>query len=288
MDENNMVQDDEISLFDLWGKLLAGWRYVVGGTVLGVVGAVAAIVLMAPTYEATTTLQVGRVAGNEIEAPSSIVERFKSPAFLLAAAQQLGDDRLVDALRNSTAAVAKASNAQLVKGTSLVQLTTRGPSAEESRKLGGVMLAMLVERHEGLAEPLKARIASEIALTREKLGVVERELNELSKVVANGGSGRDSQFAPVSLLTSQRMQKQTEAFGLRQQLSSFELSLLPPTTQPTQALEMTYVAERPISPKKTLLLALGLIGGLLAGVVSVFFVAAWRRAKEGRQRRLAP
>ena len=30
MNENEMMQDDEISLFDLWEKLRDGWRYVVG------------------------------------------------------------------------------------------------------------------------------------------------------------------------------------------------------------------------------------------------------------------
>lgn len=33
------------------------------------------------------------------------------------------------------------------------------------------------------------------------------------------------------------------------------------------------------APKKTLLLVLGLIGGLMVGVAAVFFVDAWRRAK---------
>lgn len=31
MNENEMAQDDEISLFDLWEKLREGWHYVVGG-----------------------------------------------------------------------------------------------------------------------------------------------------------------------------------------------------------------------------------------------------------------
>jgi uncharacterized protein involved in exopolysaccharide biosynthesis len=57
---------------------------------------------------------------------------------------------------------------------------------------------------------------------------------------------------------------------------------MPPATQPAKALEAVYVADKPVSPKKTLLLALGLIGGLLAGVVSVFFVDAWRRARTQR------
>lgn len=282
MNENEMMQDDEISLFDLWDKLREGWRKVVGCTVLGVVGAVAAIILIEPTYEATTVFQVARIGGTDVEPPSSVVERFKLPAFLQIAVQNTGDETMLASLRKSSSAVAKVGNAQLVKGTALVQLSTKGSSPEIAGKLGEAVLELFVARHDLLSAPLRQKIISDIALTKEKLAVVERELSELSKVMTTGGSVKDAQFAPVSLLASQRIQKQTELFNLRQQLTALELSLLPPATQPTRALEATYVPEQPVSPKKTLLFVLGMIGGLLVGVVWVLVSGAWRQARERR------
>ena len=61
MNENEMMQDDEISLFDLWEKLREGWLAVVGGAVLGIAGAVLAIFLIPPKYEAVAVVQVGQV-----------------------------------------------------------------------------------------------------------------------------------------------------------------------------------------------------------------------------------
>jgi uncharacterized protein involved in exopolysaccharide biosynthesis len=65
-------------------------------------------------------------------------------------------------------------------------------------------------------------------------------------------------------------------------IMALETALEEPATQPAKAIEEIFISDKPVSPKKTLLLALGLIGGLLAGVVSLFYVDAWRRVKERR------
>ncbi len=61
MNENEMVLEDEISLFDLWEKLRDGWRYVMGGAVIGLAGAGAALMVLPPKYEAVAVVQVGQV-----------------------------------------------------------------------------------------------------------------------------------------------------------------------------------------------------------------------------------
>ena len=71
-------------------------------------------------------------------------------------------------------------------------------------------------------------------------------------------------------------------FTLRQSVFALENSLLPPLTQPARLLEAIFVSQKAVSPKKGLLLALGLVGGLLAGVMSVFISGAWQRAREHR------
>ena len=50
-------------------------------------------------------------------------------------------------------------------------------------------------------------------------------------------------------------------------IMALETALSAPATQPAKAIEDVFVSDKPVSPKKALLLALGLIGGLLAGVV---------------------
>ena len=60
MNANDMIQEEEISLFDLWDKLREGWRYVAGGTAIGLLGAGLALTLIPPKYEAVAVVQVGQ------------------------------------------------------------------------------------------------------------------------------------------------------------------------------------------------------------------------------------
>ncbi|MFZ4539736.1 Wzz/FepE/Etk N-terminal domain-containing protein [Propionivibrio sp.] len=48
MSGTEVIEEDEISLFDLWEKLVEGWRWVVGGVLAGVLGAVVLIFVAQP------------------------------------------------------------------------------------------------------------------------------------------------------------------------------------------------------------------------------------------------
>ena len=61
MNENEVLQEDEISLFDLWETLQNAWKTVVGVTALGIAGALGAIFIISPKYEAVAVVQVGQV-----------------------------------------------------------------------------------------------------------------------------------------------------------------------------------------------------------------------------------
>lgn len=282
MNNNEMMQaEDEISLFDLWEKLREGRRFVFGGACLGVLVAGLLTVVIAPKYEATSTLQIATIAGKEIEPATTTLERFKSSPFVQEAAKQAGIERLAERISLGDVVIGDYARAQLVKGTSLLELKTFGDTPESSKKLNDVLVQQLEQRHEFLGAALKENLVSDIALTKEKLKTVEQELVELSRV-SYVNNPKDAQFSPVSLLMSQKIQKQSEMFGLRQQLTNLELMQLPPATQKTQAIESPFVPAKPVSPKKALLLVLGLIGGLLLGILTLFVRDGWLRAKQAR------
>jgi LPS O-antigen subunit length determinant protein (WzzB/FepE family) len=282
MNENELMQaDDEVSLFDLWEKVQGGWRYVLAGAGLGALVSGLAVVMITPKYEAASTLQIGMIAGKEIEAATTTLERFKSSAFVLEAATQAGVEKLVERISFGDGAGGDYIKAQLVKGTSLVELKTIGDTPESSKKLNDVLVQQLAQRHEVLGAPLKEKLKSDIALTKEKLKSLEIELAELSKI-SIVSTPKDGQFSPVSLLVSQKIQKQSEVFGLRQQLTNLESMQLAPATQKTQAIELPFAPVKPTSPKKILLVTLGLIGGLLIGLVTVFVRDGWGRSRQAK------
>jgi LPS O-antigen subunit length determinant protein (WzzB/FepE family) len=291
-------EDDEISLFDLWETLKAGWRWVFGGVVIGVLGALTAIFVAPSQYEAVAIVQVaqvgqiaqvgqlgqvGQVSSLPVEPPSQAVERMKSSAFQMTVAQALGDQQWVSALQdggNPTLLTVSSPKGAL----NLIDLKTKGDSPEAATKIATTAITELAKRHAEIAKPAVERLTIDAGIAREKLRRAESELEGLNKLMA-GASVKDERFTQLSLMTNLRVQKEAEIFYQRQMLSALDGALSPPNTQPARALEDVFVSDKPVSPKKRLLLALGLVGGLLLGVLWVFVSSAWRQARESRQAR---
>jgi hypothetical protein len=291
MNENEMMQDDEISLYDLWEKLRDGWKVVAGGLVLGVAGAVAGIVLIPPKYEAVAVIQIGLIGspGKEtqgassvaVEPPSQAVERMKTPAFQIKAASAAGDLAWQENLSLSSPGATDDLRPQVIKGTvaqgqiPLVELRAVGRTPDAAKKKAEVSIALLAAGHEELAAPPLAKMTAELKVLKEKLAISETESARLARMASSVG-GIEERLSPMSLMHNVRGQKDAE---LRQSILGLEMALGIPATQPTKAIEEVYVAAKPIAPKKTLLLALGLVGGLLGGLMWVFIADAWRRAR---------
>ena len=293
MNENEIMQGDEISLFDFWEKLRDGWRYVVGGTLLGFIGAGFAIMLLPSKYEAVAIVQVGQFVQIEqigqttslpVEPPTQAIERMKTPAFQMAVAEKLGDKTWAEDLLHSSSATAKYLTLQLVKASvvpgasPLIEVKATSDSPVNAKKTVEFVVVELATRQAKIAKPMIDKMRLDLAITKEKLANAEKELEGLNKLVANAGV-KDDRFTQLSLMTSLRVQKESEVFGHRQTILAYETALMPPATQPAKAIEAVFVVDNPVSPRKTLLLVLGLIGGLMVGVAAVFFVDAWRRAK---------
>ena len=211
----------------------------------------------------------------------------KTPAFQTAVAQALGNQEWIDALQRSTNATAKYLSLQVMKATvvagasPLIELKANAASSVEAEAIANGTVKELAKRHSELARPLLEKMRLDLTIAKEKLASAERELEGINKLVATAGI-KDERFTQLSLMTGLRIQKEAELFNQRQSILALETALSAPTTQPAQAIEAVFVTDKPVSPKKTLLLALGLIGGLLAVVVAVFFLDAWRRAKSER------
>lgn len=295
MNENEIMQEEEISLFDLWEKLREGWRYVAGGTVLGLLGAGLAIGLIAPKYEATAIIQIGLIGtpGKEVQGANSIpvepasqsVERMKTPAFQLKAATAMGDQDWLDALSNSNTGITKDLSLQVIKATvgpgqtPLVELKVIGGTPDIAKKKAEISVAQLAKIHEEIAAPTLSKMTAELNLMKQKLALAEKENRSLNKAAASAG-GVEERISPMSLMGTVRAQKETE---LRQSILELETALSVPATQPTKTIEEIYVSARPVSPKKALLLALGLVGGLLAGIVAAFVADGWGRRQSLKQ-----
>jgi uncharacterized protein involved in exopolysaccharide biosynthesis len=289
MNENEMAQDDEISLFDLWEKLRDGWLAVVGGTVLGIAGAVLAIFLIPPKYEAVAVVQVGQVGqvgqivalgemqrnrsvqlAQPVESAVQAVERMKITAFQSRVSERAG---VVGQL------IPQVIKATVTEQFPLIELKVIGSNPEYLHKIAGAAIAELAVSEESLVQPQIELLRGELRIAEEKQAKLNQEIGDLVKLNVIGASNEGRANQPV-ILTALRVQKEQELAGQSQLILATQAALA--RTRPAQALEAISVGQTPVSPKKNLLLALGAIGGLLAGMLWVFIADAWRRAKRVR------
>jgi hypothetical protein len=210
----------------------------------------------------------------------------KTPAFQRRVAEALGDQKWLDEVAHIGAT--KDLALQVIKATvgaeqvPLIELRVNGDSPEAALKKTQAAIAQLIRIHGELAKPALNRMRTDLAITREKLNSAERDLESLNKLVAAAGI-KDDRFTQLALMTSLRIQKEAETFNQRQMIMALETALEAPATQAAKAIEEVFISDKQVSPKKALLLALGLIGGLLAGILWVFMSDARRRAEESRR-----
>ncbi len=266
MNKNEMMPEDEISLFDFLKKLREIWKAIVVGLATGIACAVLGIFLIPPKYQAREVIQAGKVAGTEIEAPQVMVERIKSPAFAVDVAKRLGDQKLLDLLLTGEDTGVLGMKVNIIRGTSLIEVVAESMSSAVALKKIEVANELLLARYEKQSLPLREKLTRDIQLAQERLDATELELTKLEKIIPPIKSMHDYQFAPIALLAIQNTQKRAELLDLKRQLVSLQMLQLPPSTQPPSPIEQAFAGTMAVTPKKSLLLALGIIGGLLGGV----------------------
>jgi hypothetical protein len=227
------------------------------------------------------------VAGQPVEPAVFSVERFKLPAFQQKIAASLEDGEWHRNILAAGGGNSGVINVQLLKATAaqpagLIEIRAVGHNPDYARQRVEGAIAELVRSHDGLASPVIKKMRDDLDLLRDKLVRAEKEWAELTRQIS-GVTIKDERFTQLSLISSLRLKKEEETFSLRQSVMAIEASLAPPATQSAKAVESVFVSDKPVSPKKSLILALGLVGGLLAGVMSIFVLDAWRKAKQSRK-----
>lgn len=280
MDKNTQINgpqdDDEISLWDIVDFLKDGWSWLVGGLVLGLVCAVAYLVVTPKQFEATALFQGAKILGSELESTAELIERLKFPTFY--DGEQL---KACDITASEPeVALAKRINPTLVKGTNILQVTYRAKSSELSvRCLDAVMDRVIVAQNR-LSERSLENAKKQLELTNGQLADAERLQNLLEKRSIGSLDAADAKFSQTVLLMSTSLSKKDQIASLRKSVLDQTAKLNPPATRPAELIEPIYVPEVPVLPKKLPILAGGLFGGLVLGGLAFFVRRSWlaRRA----------
>ena len=275
MDKNtqlNMAQDDdEISLWDIVDFLKEGWRWLGGGLLLGLVCAVAFVLVAPKKYEAQALFHGAKVLGSELESSAQLIERLKFPTFY-GGEQVKACDNPTD---NPAAVLAKQINPVILKGTNILQVTSQARNSELAVQcLDAVMDQVIAAQNKQSFAALEGA-KRQLELTKAQLAEAERVQLMFDKRSMGSLDAADAKFSQTVLLLSATLSKKEEIQRLRKSVLEQMTMLEPPYTQPAELIEPIYAPGLAVFPKKLPVLVGGGFGGLVLGGLAFLVRRSW-------------
>lgn len=275
---DNQISPDEISLLEIWQVLVRQKKWVIGIPVLALIAAAAVSVLIPPVWEATLVGQVGQVGQQLIEPVARVVERIKQKPFQ---SEVLTSAGITNDEANSKANLYRDSiKVQMLPNTDLIEIKVRGYSREEAKRNAEATLDRLAKLHEPLAKPSIQRLTQQMERVKQKINELQ-EARESLKNPQPHKSKADSgnRFMGSIIQTNLLVQTAGELRNLEQLELSYEEQLSPLRTYPTSRIDSTYVSEKPVAPKKGLIVVLSGVLGLMVGIFAAFVLNAIQARK---------
>lgn len=272
----------ELSIFDMFSIFRDGWRIWMGFMLVGGVIAYGLLLVLPKQYEATTFIKIGQVgqvsnifstgllvlqqqgaAPQTLESPALAAASLKMPGFL--------QDFRVDGNAIPVARLIANIDVRVVQGIDLVEVRYRDTTAEATVKGINVLFKLLEGRHAALAAP-------KLQALRIQLQQVKALRHDLSNGQASDhatGGAQAHQFNGVAGEANKSAFVGRDAELVRWQYE-LEQALLEPATQPTRLYSPVVVSDSPVKPAKLFILAFGILGGFMLGVVIVAIRASLR------------
>ena len=263
--------DDEINLLELTDKFLDQWRWWVGGTVIGGLLGLGAAFVVPPKYEAHGVVRVAQVASAVESVPETIV-RMQTLAFReevverLIKAGQVKPEKKEDWVR---ALDGKSTFKPVKDAANYVDISLTADNPAQGQAAVSTITQVLKERQQPLIAERLAQVDRSIELAKASLATMEKSYGTTQ------ASLRAQPPNSEAYLELARMSEAGTLAGLRQKVLDLENSKLSPTTKETQLVEPIGVSDRPVSPKKSVFTAGGLVLGALLGTLLGFALPAW-------------
>lgn len=275
--QNHPATPDEITLFDLWQILVRRKWWVLATPLIAVIAAVVAVISIKPQWEATAAIRVGSVGqvgqvgqgGQTIEPVARTVERMKLKSFEDVVLTDLGyplDEK------NPEAHLFRGSlTVRALPNTDLIEITVRGYSPEDAKRAAEATVSYLQKSHDQLAAPTVQRLRQLLAQVEREITQTEAEKEKTLKIAGlKDGAVAEAGFMENVVLANIVIQRDGELRELEQVKTFYEEQLGPLRTYPTSLIERISVSENPVVPKKSLIILLVGIFGLVLGVMLAF------------------
>ena len=266
------MADDEMSLVDLWLVVRRNRRWLLAGFLLGIVIAIAYTTLATPVYESRASIQIGDVPGLGLNATVMIEDPNALSVELL--------DEYGPKIVDGTERTPYLEKKEVKVRKNILDLAAIGHRPEEPRDFLKQIVAKMLQRHQqayaNAIEPLRQRVAA----IDQQIGIVTTQMKELGDLIARL---KESNSVQASLIAIERGHLYANLDQLERDRVALQQQTTTPYASPTKVIAQPVLAERPVWPKPMLVIAVGIVLGLSAGLLAIFlkeFAGNVRRASE--------
>lgn len=254
---SDITNDDEISLADILGFLQDNWTTIAGVGLAGLLAAGGFLAVAPAKYEAQVMVEMAQIraggpngtsAMNPIEPPQLLIERLKNPNTYTAQAVQAcagGDAQMSGA---TMAGLVKASIPRNVNH--VVEIKVRRATPALAQQCAQGLFEMIQRQQADLVKPQQEEMRRTLA------GLVTRFSENQNYVLKAEKAG---------LYNVMYLARRDETMYLIQQIDDLQRALA--RDAQARLVSPVYATPYAVWPKTALTLALGVMGGLMAGLL---------------------
>lgn len=275
MNEQKYVDEDEISLLDIYEFLKDGWSTIATTAILvGVIGGGTAF-LIPEKFLASTSIQPARVLGNDVEGIAVLAEKMRSPTYY---SQQTITACDVGDVANPVKTLAIALNPNVARNSAFVSMSFKSENINTSIACLNAVLADVNLNQNDIAQRQIALANSTLNNEKEKLKLAEEFVAALSNKTLTFDF-KDTQFSASQLLLATLQSKQSEITNFKSSIQRTELLLTEPQTKPASFTTPIYSPSQKVEPKRSLIAVISVLAGGFIGLMLLVLRRAVRRVK---------
>lgn len=274
MEIQHPIQEDEIDLREYIKVIIKRKKLILGIFIFAILASVIYSLLLPKIYETTSIIQLGSISEpliNKEEAQQIILNHSN----LQSAIKELGLDIQSESLK-------KSIKFNVIQGTNLLSIKITSSNVDAALRLHDVIIKPLIAQGQEMylkrVSLINARLKElngEISSLEEDISRVQSLITGMPKI--NNISQQDISVR-IILLQNSLSNYESNLNALRNQRGELELSLA--NAREFKVFSQPFRPENPIAPKKTQIVILAGLAGLMLGVFLAFLKEFWQGVKK--------
>jgi uncharacterized protein involved in exopolysaccharide biosynthesis len=249
-------REDEISLIDLWKIMTRHKALIFICIMICVIAGGLYTMLKLPVFEATTQIRIG-----QIDDIGPLEEGEVISAFLFS---RYGKD-LADGVERELPVLKKASVSKA--STKILELIVEGGTPEESITLLKQITDEVIRRHHTIQQSNFTALKERIQKLKSQRELLQNELDSASEILK---TLKHSHSVQATFVLLERSQITTVLNEIDQESFLLQQKLISPKTTPTETIGEIVAPVSPSAPKKTLIVVVSPVLGIMIGLMTAF------------------